>query len=623
MNLLSVENISKSYGARELFSGLSFGINLGEKVGLIAPNGTGKSTLFKILNGNESADTGEVIYKNDITKAFVEQSENFDKFNTIKEAIFSTQSPEMEAVKGYEEALKNGDNDKMAEYSEKLTNLDAWHIESQVQEILSKLKIEDYTKSIKNLSGGQRKRVSLAKALLQNPDFLILDEPTNHLDIEMIEWLEEYLSNANLTVFLVTHDRYFLDAVCNTILEIDNHTLYKHKGNYSYYLEKKAQREAINESEQEKLKNTFRKELDWMRRQPKARTTKSKSRIDAFQDIKNRLNRGGNDQNIQLQINAQRTGSKIVELHNVSFEYPNKTILKSFSYTFKNGDKIGLVGPNGSGKTTLLNLITGKLQPSGGKIVVGETIKLAYYKQENIALKDELRVIENVTKIAEFIPLEKGNKITAAQLLERFGFNRNQQYQLTSTLSGGEKKRLYLATLLIDNPNFIILDEPTNDLDIFTINAIEDFLEQFGGCLIITSHDRHFLDKTTNQLFALLGNGEVKVFPGNYTEWIIYKEISEAEEKEKKQQAVILDKEQPKKEKSANQKKLSFNEQREMQQLELEIERLEEAQKAKTNLLSESQGNDLVAIGSELSEIVNKLAKAEERWLELQMKIED
>ncbi|MGY6563071.1 MAG: ABC-F family ATP-binding cassette domain-containing protein [Luteibaculaceae bacterium] len=623
MNILSVEQISKSYGARVLFTDLSFGISMGEKVGLIAPNGSGKSTLFNILSSADSADKGLVVYKNDIVICFVEQDEKFDPEKTIKEVVFSTNSPAIEAIKGYEEATQAGDIDLITKYSEEITLLNAWDIEARIQEILGKLQIDNYNLTVKNLSGGQRKRVSLAKALIQNPDFLILDEPTNHLDIQMIEWLEEYLSKANLTLLLVTHDRYFLDSVCNHILELDQGTLYKHKGNYTYYLEKKALRESINASEQEKLKNSYRKELEWMRRQPKARTTKSKSRIDAFHEIKGRLNGNGGDNKLQLQINSQRTGSKIVELHNVGFKYPEKTILNQFSYTFKNGDKIGLVGPNGSGKTTLLNLITGKLSPQQGKIVLGETIKIGYYKQENINLKNEIRVIENVTEIAEFIPLEKGNKITAAQLLERFGFNRNQQYQLTSTLSGGERKRLYLATLLIENPNFLILDEPTNDLDIFTINALEDFLEQFAGCLIITSHDRQFLDKTTNQLFALSGTGEVKVFPGNYTEYIIYKEEIEREEKENiaKQKAAL--KEETSNKQKTGVKKLSFNEQRELQQLEQKIATLEQDIEKNTQLLNSAQGNEMVELSEKIGRLVKDLEKSTERWMELLEKEEN
>ncbi|MEL6974495.1 MAG: ABC-F family ATP-binding cassette domain-containing protein, partial [Bacteroidota bacterium] len=503
MNLLTVENISKSFGEVVLFSGLSFGINQGQKIALVAKNGSGKTCLLNIITGKDATESGQVTQRNGIKIAFLEQDPTFDAQLSIEQAVLGADNDILKVISTYNKALENpNDQERYQKAFEAMERNQAWDFETQYKQILFKLQLTDLNQSVGSLSGGQRKRLALANALLQKPDLLILDEPTNHLDLEMIEWLEAYFAKENLTLFMVTHDRYFLERVCNEILELDNNQLYSYKGNYSYYLREKEARQEREAVEQHKNKILFKKELDWMRRQPKARTTKSKSRIDDFNEIKQRAKKRREDHTVQLELNMERLGSKIVELHNISKAFSEKPLLTKFDYTFQRGERVGIIGPNGSGKSTFLNILTKNLEPDTGKVVIGETIKFGYYTQKGIPTKPEQKVIDVIREYGDYIPLKKGKQISAQQLLERFLFDRKKQYDFVEKLSGGERKRLYLCTVLIQNPNFLILDEPTNDLDIVTLNVLENFLLDFPGCLVIVSHDRYFMDKIVDHLFV-------------------------------------------------------------------------------------------------------------------------
>ena len=619
MNYLSVENLTKSFGDRLLFADLTFGIDQGQKVAIVAKNGSGKTTLLRCLMDLEQIDSGRVVYRNDIRVAFMEQTENMDESQTILESIFDHDLPELRALKKYNEALIDNDQDKLNECYEELTELNAWDYEVQVNQILSVLKLTDSKRLIGSLSGGQKKRVALAKALLSDADFMILDEPTNHLDLDMIEWLESYLSTSKSTLLMVTHDRYFLEVVCDTIFELSDETLYQYKGNFSYYLEKKAEREEQTQATIDKARNTFRKELEWIRRQPKARTTKSKSRIDAFDDIKKTAHQRIDKDEIDIPIKMERLGTKILELHHMGKSFGDTKILNDFSYHFKRKERVGIVGQNGAGKTTFLNLIQGKESLDKGKVVVGETIVFGYYSQELIQVDPDKRVIEVIKDIAEFIPLEKGKQLSAGQLLERFLFPRDAHYQYVHKLSGGEKRRLKLLTVLMSNPNFLILDEPTNDLDIFVMSVLEEYLQLFEGCLIVVSHDRYFMDKMVDHLFVFEGDGEIKDIIGNYTD---YRKNQKQEARELKNTPVkeIEVKEEPKVvEKLIEKRKLSFKEKQEYEQLPNEIERLEEKKEKLTLELSDSSKSNqqIMELGNELAKIVAELEKKSDRWLEL------
>ena len=521
MNYLSVENISKSYGARTLFKNISFGISEGQKVALVAKNGTGKTSILKILSGDEKPDTGLVTYRKNLKVGYLSQDPILEEGHSILQNVLSAENPITRAIKVYEEALENPDNTEAYQRAfDTMDQLQAWDYEAQVKQILGKLGLHEHSAVVDKLSGGQRKRVALAKTLISKPELLILDEPTNHLDVEMIEWLEEYLSQSSITLFMVTHDRYFLEVICDNILELENATLYQHPGNYSSFLERKAEREEIEGVNIGKAKNLMRKELEWIRRQPKARGTKSKARISSFHDLKKDAGKKIEDEKLQMDIKMTRMGSKILELHKLKKAYGELKILESFDYVFKRGERVGIVGKNGVGKSTFLKIITGEEDIDGGKIITGETIKFGFYTQSGIKLDNEKRVIDVVKDIAEYIPVgRKGGDISASQMLERFLFDGDRQYTYVSKLSGGEKRRLYLLTVLMKNPNFLILDEPTNDLDILTLNVLEDFLMEFGGCLLIVTHDRYFMDKLTDHLFVFEGDGMVKDFPGNYTEY--------------------------------------------------------------------------------------------------------
>ena len=619
MNYLSVENLTKSFGDRLLFADLTFGIDQGQKVAIVAKNGSGKTTLLRCLMDLEQIDSGRVVYRNDIRVAFMEQTENMDESQTILESIFDHDLPELKALKKYNEALIDNDQDKLNECYEELTELNAWDYEVRVNQILSVLKLTDSKRLIGSLSGGQKKRVALAKTLLSDADFMILDEPTNHLDLDMIEWLESYLSTSKSTLLMVTHDRYFLEVVCDTIFELSDETLYQYKGNFSYYLEKKAEREEQMQSTIDKARNTFRKELEWIRRQPKARSTKSKSRVDAFQDIKNTAHQRIDKDEIDIPIKMERLGTKILELHHMGKSFGNTKILNDFSYHFKRKERVGIVGQNGAGKTTFLNLIQDKEPLDKGKVVVGETIVFGYYSQELIQVDPDKRVIEVIKDIAEFIPLEKGKQLSAAQLLERFLFSRDVHYQYVHKLSGGEKRRLKLLTVLMSNPNFLILDEPTNDLDIFVMSVLEDYLQLFEGCLIVVSHDRYFMDKMVDHLFVFEGDGEIKDIIGNYTDYRKNQKLEARESKNNPIKEVEVKTEPKVIEKPIEKRKLSFKEKQEYENLPSEIERLEEKKELLTVELSDgSKSNQQVMeIGAELAKVVTELELKSDRWLEL------
>ena len=618
MNYLSVENISKTYGIKQLFTSISFGLNKGEKAGLIARNGAGKTTLLKILAGIEKEDEGRVVFRKSIKVGYLAQKHSFDLDKTIEDIIYESSNPNIQAITAYEEGItKQLNEEKLNALIEQMNTLNAWDFEAFIAQVLENLKIGDKKLKLRELSGGQQKRVALAKLLIDQPDLLLLDEPTNHLDLEIIEWLEEYLSQQNMTILMVTHDRYFLENVCDIIFELDRETLFKYEGNYSYFVEKKAEREQQMVSNISKAKNLMRKELEWMRRMPKARGTKSKSRVDAFYDLKKRASQRIKTEELNLDVKMDRLGSKIVELHKVSKSFENKKILEQFSYNFNREEKLGIVGKNGTGKSTFLNLITGKLNPDQGKIVVGETISFGYYRQEGIQLKEDKRVIEVVKDIAEYIALEKGKKLSASQFLERFNFPTPMHYQYVSTLSGGEKRRLFLLTVLVQNPNFLILDEPTNDLDIFTMNVLEEYLENFKGCLIVVSHDRYFMDKIVDHLFVFNGEGIINDVIGGYSTWFLQKQQGKEVGSSTNgiNPTVKNNDTEPNKAKT----KLSFNEKREFGQLEADIPRLEKRKKALEEELQNPNisFDKITELSEELGNLIKTIDEKTDRWLAL------
>ena len=620
MNFLSVENVSKSYGELLLFEGISFGINQGQKIGFIAKNGTGKTSLLNILSGKDTPDTGNVIYRKGLVVSFLEQEPELDDSLTVEQIIFSSDNPILKAVLRYEKAVENpDDSDELQAAFEQVEALNGWDFETSYKQILSKFKLDNLQQQIKTLSGGQKKRLALATLLLHKPDMLVMDEPTNHLDLEMIEWLEQFFAKENITLFMVTHDRYFLDRVCNEIIELDEGKLYSYKGNYSYFIEKKEERLANENTEISKAKQLYKKELDWMRRQPKARTTKSKSRIDDFYEIKERASQRRKEHLVELEINMERLGSKIVELHNVSKSFGSRKVLDKFSYNFLRGERIGVIGKNGTGKSTFLNIITGKMTPDSGKVVVGETIKFGYYTQEGIVPKEGQKVIDVIREYGDYIPLMKGRQISAQQLLERFLFDRKKQYDYVEKLSGGERKRLYLCTVLIQNPNFLILDEPTNDLDIVTLNVLESFLLDYPGCLMVVSHDRYFMDKIVDHLFVFRGNTVIEDFPGNYSDFRTYEDSAPTENTTKEPVAT-----KNYKQKEPVKGKLSYNEQKEYTNLEKSIQKLEQQkEQLEQQFTSENWSVEEIHQKSvELQRLVEAIETQTERWFELSTKLE-
>lgn len=619
MNYISVENISKSYGDRILFNNISFGINKSQKIAFVAKNGTGKTSILNIIAGIDIPDEGQVIQRKDIQVAYLSQNQIFDNHLTIEETIFATENRILPIIKQYEKALENPeDSENYQKAFDLMDQNNAWDFETQYKLVLSKLKLNNLSLRVDKLSGGQKKRLSLAILLINKPDLIILDEPTNHLDLEMIEWLEDYFKKEKITLFMVTHDRYFLERVCNEIIELDHGELYKYKGNYSYYLEKKEERISLEATITNKAKNLFKKELDWMRKQPKARTTKSKSRIDDFFKIKEKAHKRRQDHSVQLEINMARLGSKILELHKLKKSFGDLKILDGFEYVFKKGERIGIIGKNGTGKSSFLNILTNKESVDTGKVVVGDTVKFGYYTQKGIVIKEGQKVIEVIKEFGEEIPLAKGRRISASQLLERFLFDKKKQYDFVEKLSGGEKKRLYLCTVLIQNPNFLILDEPTNDLDVITLNVLESFLLDFPGNLIVVSHDRYFMDKIVDSLFVFRGNGIVENFPGNYSDYRVY------EDSKPKEKVIKIEKQQ-KESTPPNKTKLSFVEKREFGSLEEDIDRLVRKKKAiESSFLNEELTQPQIQEKSEeLQQVLSSLEEKEERWLELSMKLED
>lgn len=616
---IQAEGISKRYGDLLLFEGISFTINKNDKVALIAPNGAGKSSLLNILAGKDTPDDGKITRTNDITFGYFEQISQLNPENTVLEEIFSTQSEKIQLIRDFEEAVAHNRQDEISRLSARIDQLNVWDIEVEIRQILTRLKINDLDARIDTLSGGQQKRLSLAKVLIDQPDFLILDEPTNHLDLEMIEWLEKYLQKSKATVCMVTHDRYFLDRICNEILEIDSGEMFRYRGNYSYFLEKRDERIQTQQAEIMKARNLLRTEIEWIRRMPQARTTKSKYRVDAFDGLQERASKKMNEKAVDLSIKSSRLGNKVLEIKGMSKSFGDLKLFDDFTYIFSRFEKIGIVGNNGSGKTTFLNLISGLLAPDKGRVEAGKTIRFGYYKQEGIAFNPREKVIDAVNKIAEEVSFEDGTRINASQLLTRFLFPRHTQYDFIEKLSGGEKRRLYLCTVLMQNPNFLILDEPTNDLDIITLNVLEEYLQSFGGCMVIVSHDRFFMDKIVDHLFVFEGEGKITDFPGNYTQY--------RNSMEEKQIEIRAAEKEPRRESrnrpvQGNANKLSFKEKHEMEQLETDIAELENRKKQLDESLN--SGNlhheELFAKSNEIAEINNLLDEKELRWLELSEK---
>ena len=618
MNYLNVENISKSYGEVTLFEGVSFSIHKGQKIAFIAKNGTGKTSILKIISGEDTCDSGEITYRKNIAVSFLSQDPKLNDNLTIEESIFNSDNPILKVISNYEKAILNSeDTENYQKAFEEMELFQAWDFETQYKQILYKLKLDKINQKVKELSGGQKKRLSLANALINRPDLLILDEPTNHLDLEMIEWLESFFAKENITLFMVTHDRYFLERVCNEIIELDHGVLHNYKGNYSYYLDKREARIERQAIEQGKVKQLFKKELTWMRKQPKARTTKSKSRIDDFKEIKHLAQQRRNDHEVQLELNMERLGTKIVEFYKVSMFYDDKTILNKYSYQFQRGERVGIIGKNGTGKSTFLDILTGKTAPESGKIIIGETIKFGYYTQNGIKVKNYQKVIDVVRDFGDYIPLKKGKQISAQQLLERFLFSRQKQYDFVEKLSGGERKRLYLCTVLIQNPNFLILDEPTNDLDIVTLNVLESFLLDFPGCVIVVSHDRYFMDKVVDHLLVFKGEGEIEDFPGNYSDYRSYEDSRPYVSKKEISDSKTW------KEPAKN--KLSYNEEKELKNIESKIKTLNyEKKEVEKEFLQENLSQEKILLMSgELEKIIAEISAKEERWFMLSSKLEE
>ena len=626
MNLLSVENIAKSYGELILFEDISFGINKDQKIALIAKNGDGKTSILNILSGKDVPDSGLINYRKGVRVSFLEQEPELNPELTIEETIFASDNEVLKVIFAYEKALEHPEDEEAYQKAfEAMDRYDAWDFETQYKQILFKLKLEDIHAKVGLLSGGQKKRLALANALINRPDLLSLDEPTNHLDLEMIEWLEHYFAKENMTLLMVTHDRYFLERVCNEIIELDGGKLYPYKGNYTYYLEKKEARIEQEAVEQHKSKLLFKKELDWMRRQPKARTTKSKSRIEDFKAIKEKAHKRRKEHEIQLEINMERVGSKILELHKISKSYPGKLLLNQFDYTFTKGERVGIIGKNGTGKSTFLNILSGVDRPDAGKVVIGDTIKIGYYTQEGITDKQGQKVIDVIREFGDFIPLKKGRQISAQQLLERFLFDRKKQYDFVEKLSGGERKRLYLCTVLIQNPNFLILDEPTNDLDIMTLNVLESFLLDFPGCLLVVSHDRYFMDKIVDHLFVFRGEGVIEDFPGNYSDFRAYEDSMVVERRVEKSKNPDNSNQKGSWKESSSTAKFSYLEQKEYKSLEKEIQVLEKKKVEVQNRFTDSDltGEEIDALSIELKEISEAIDSKTERWFELSAMTEE
>ncbi len=619
VNYLSAENIGKSFGVRTLFSGLTFGIEQGEKVAFVAKNGTGKSTLMKILCGREQPDTGKVVLRKGIRLGYLEQQPTFDPQQTVQDVIYGGDSPQLQAIARYERAARQGGNhgdDFQAAY-EQMEALGAWDYEVRIRTVLSQLGLDRVEVPCGQMSGGQVRRLALARVLIEEPDLLVLDEPTNHLDIPMVEWLEDYLSKSKVTLFMVTHDRWFLDRVCSDILELDEGSLWRYKGTYADFLSKRAERYAAARSAAEKARNLMRTELEWIRRQPQARGTKAKARIDSFDELARRAARRADDRVLTLGINMERLGSKVVELHNVSKSWGKAKMLDHFDYTFRRAERVGEVGDNGTGKSTFLRLVTGELPPDAGKVVVGDTVVFGYYRQSGLEVQPGEKVIDVVRRYGDYLPLSGGRRLSAEQLLERFLFTRSQQWDYVEKLSGGELRRLYLCTVLIANPNFLILDEPTNDLDILTLTVLEDFLQEYPGVLLVVSHDRYFLDKIVDHLFVFQGDGRVKDFPGTYSE---YRQWSRQQAAEHPREQASGEKPKAARERGPQKQRLSYRQQQEYEAIEQELPCLEaekrqiEAVFSSGETLSPERVNEL---SHRMEQLLARIDTLEMRWLEL------
>ncbi|MDR2956118.1 MAG: ABC-F family ATP-binding cassette domain-containing protein [Prevotella sp.] len=619
-SILQVENLTKSFGDLVLFTDISFGIDEGERIGLIAKNGSGKTTLLNILTGKESYDSGSVVFRRDIRTAYLPQEPTYPENLTVLEACFQSGNEITDLIAEYERTINSKDQKGLDSILQKMDTHQAWDYEYRAKQILGQLKITDFDQKIGELSGGQLKRVALANVLITDPDLIILDEPTNHLDLDMVEWLEEYLQRSRLSLLMVTHDRYFLDRVCNDIIEIDQQQLFKYKGNYSYYLEKRDERISTQNTEIDRANNLLRKELEWMRRQPQARGTKAKSRIDAFYDLEKKAQQVRDAGNVQLQMKGSYIGNKIFEAQHIYKSFGDIKILEDFNYIFARYEKLGIVGNNGTGKSTFIKMLMGEVAPDKGDFDIGETVKFGYYSQDGLSFDEGMKVIDVIQNIAEVIDFGNGSRLTASQFLQHFLFPPEKQHNFVYKLSGGEKRRLYLCTVLITNPNFLVLDEPTNDLDIVTLNILEEYLQQFKGCVIVVSHDRYFMDKVVDHLLAFQGNAKIKDFPGNYSQYREWKEVQEAIEKEKEQTA------KPKEEKpritspkNDEKKKLSFKEKREFEELDTLIPKLEEEKASIETELSSGtlSSEELIAKSNRISELIDEIDEKTMRWMEL------
>ena len=634
MNYLSAENLAKSFGDRTLFKNINFGVSRGDKIAIVGANGSGKTTLLSILAGTVQSDAGGMVTsRKDITIGYLDQQPNLNEALTVMETVLSGGTPALDAVRDYEKALNSGDADALERAMTDMEKHEAWDYESQIRQMLGQLGIQDVEQFVSTLSGGQRRRVSLARVLIQNPDLIILDEPTNHLDLEAIEYLENFLSTNNGTLLMVSHDRYFLDKVCNQIVELDGGEVFAYKGNYAYFLEKKAERNARTASELEKNLNTYRHELEWMRKQPKARSTKAKYREDAFGDLEGKVKGQKRDGTLDLNLRTSRLGSKILEVENLTKRFDDKLILDHFSYTFKRLDRVGLIGKNGTGKTTLLDMLTGLARPDSGKISTGGTVNFGYYKQSEIVIDDKQRVIDVVQEVAEVMKMASGETITASQLLHHFLFDRQKQYDFVAKLSGGEKRRLQLLLVLVQNPNFLVLDEPTNDLDITTLNVLEEFLMNFPGCLIIVTHDRYFMDRLVDHVFVMEGEGKIKDYPGNYTDYREWRDnqrkngnstdsstgktsriAGSTDAKNQKSATVVT----PTVSAMAIKKKVSFKDQKEYETLEKEIAGLEQRKADVLGLLNTGGNHEqLLGWAREIENFDQQITAKSDRWLEL------
>ena len=620
-NLLQVENLTKSFGVNSLFDDINFTINEGDKVGLIAKNGTGKSTLLSIIAGDATPDDGKLIFKNDISIGYLKQLPQFEPHLSVMDTCLIGDDDQSKAIRQYENALIEGNNEEMTKAIQAMDLASAWDYEERFKQILSQLKIDDFKQRISELSGGQIKRVALAKILISNPQFLILDEPTNHLDIDMIEWLEAYLSRSRMTILMVTHDRYFLDKICSKILELDQKSIYGYDGNYNYYLEKRAERIDAQNAAVEKARNLLRTEIEWMRRQPQARAHKAQYRIDAFYDLKERAQSRNDKGDVELNVKAGYIGKKIFVAHHVSKSFDGKVILNDFNYIFSRYEKLGIVGDNGVGKSTFIKLLLDRIQPDSGYFEIGETVKFGYYSQEGIHFDEGKKVIDAIRDVAEHIYFDEKHHYSASQFLQLFLFSPTDQQKLIEKLSGGEKRRLYLAMVLMSKPNFLILDEPTNDLDIQTLEILEDYLSKFSGCLIVISHDRFFMDRFVDHTFVFMGDGVIKDFPGNYSEYRAWKEAHEKEEATVQKQKAESKPTKPRNNNRDNSQKLTFKEKREFEELTESIDRLTKEKEELFNLFnSGEQIDDVATKASRFEEVKDLLDEMELRWLELSEK---